>query len=94
MAPSPMRGMLWPRRLRPESPKDQPGDGDRTQEAQPDIDDERQGVGLSRCEGWRFYRADTGNEPPAEKSDEAAIAAMTKFFHDGLAGLKQKAETK
>ena len=44
--------------------------------------------------GWRFYRADTGNEPPPEKSDEAAIAAMTKFFHDGLAGLKQKAETK
>jgi len=42
----------------------------------------------------RFYRADTGNEPPPEKNDEAAIAAMTKFFQDGLAGLKQKAETK
>jgi mxaD protein len=42
----------------------------------------------------RFYRADTGNEPPPEKSDEAAIAAMTKFFQDGLAGLKQKAESK
>jgi mxaD protein len=42
----------------------------------------------------RFYRADTGNEPPPEKNDEAAIAAMSKFFHDGLEGLKQKAENK
>jgi mxaD protein len=42
----------------------------------------------------RFYRADTGNEPPPERNDEAAIAAMTKFIHDGLAGLKQKAESK
>jgi mxaD protein len=42
----------------------------------------------------RFYRADTSNFPPPERSDEAAIAAMTKFFHEGLAGLKQKAETK
>lgn len=42
----------------------------------------------------RFYRADTGNFPPPEHDDEAAIAAMTKFFQDGLAGLKQKAETK
>lgn len=35
-----------------------------------------------------------GNFPSPERSDEAAIAAMTKFFHEGLAGLKQKAETK
>jgi mxaD protein len=42
----------------------------------------------------RFYRADTGNFPPPEHDDQAAIAAMTKFFHDGLTGLKQKAETK
>ncbi len=42
----------------------------------------------------RFYRADTSNFPPPEKSDEAAIAAMTKFFRAGLDGLKQKAEAK
>jgi mxaD protein len=42
----------------------------------------------------RFYRADTGNFPPPEKSDEAATKAMTEFFHAGLEGLKQKAEAK
>lgn len=42
----------------------------------------------------RFYRADTGNEPPPEKNDEAAIKAMTEFFHGGLEGLKAKAEKK
>lgn len=41
----------------------------------------------------RFYRADTGNFPPPEKSDEAATKAMTEFFRAGLDGLKQKAET-
>jgi mxaD protein len=41
----------------------------------------------------RFYRADTGNFPPPEKSDEAATKAMTDFFRAGLEALKQKAET-
>jgi mxaD protein len=41
----------------------------------------------------RFYRADTGNFPAENQNDEAAIAAMTKFFHDGLQGLKAKLET-
>ena len=38
----------------------------------------------------RFYRADTTNEPPEEYNDEAAIAAMTDFFKQGLEGLKAK----
>jgi mxaD protein len=40
----------------------------------------------------RFYRADTGNEPPEDKNDAAAIAAMQKFLSEGLKGLKGKAE--
>uniref|UniRef100_UPI00333E1CE5 SRPBCC family protein n=1 Tax=Castellaniella defragrans TaxID=75697 RepID=UPI00333E1CE5 len=40
----------------------------------------------------RFYRGDTGNFPSEELDDEAAIHAMTTFFHDGLANLKKKAE--
>ena len=42
----------------------------------------------------RFYRADTSNFPPEDKNDEAAIAAMTEFFQEGLKGLKAKAEAK
>lgn len=42
----------------------------------------------------RFYRADTGNFPPPEKNDEAATAAMSKFFRTGLDALKQEAEAK
>ena len=42
----------------------------------------------------RFYRADTGNFPPEDKNDEAAIKAMTDFFQSGLKGLKAKAEAK
>jgi mxaD protein len=42
----------------------------------------------------RFYRADTGNFPPEDKNDAAAIAAMTTFFQEGLKGLKAKAEAK
>lgn len=38
----------------------------------------------------RFYRADTGNEPPENLNDEAAIKAMTEFFQTGLEGLKDK----
>jgi mxaD protein len=40
----------------------------------------------------RFYRGDTGNFPPDNLNDEAAIAAMTKFFQEGLASLKTKVE--
>jgi mxaD protein len=42
----------------------------------------------------RFYRADTGNEPPEDKNDAAAIAAMKSFIGEGLKGLKAKAEAK
>jgi mxaD protein len=40
----------------------------------------------------RFYRGDTGNTPPENLSDEAAVKAMTQFFKDGLNGLKAKLE--
>ena len=40
----------------------------------------------------RFYRGDTGNEPPEELSDAAGRAAMEKYFGDGLKGLKTKVE--
>lgn len=42
----------------------------------------------------RFYRADTGNEPPEKFSDAAAVEAMTTFLKTGLEGLKAKAEGK
>ena len=42
----------------------------------------------------RLYRGDTGNFPPDELNDEAAVAAMTAFFKAGLQGLKAKAEQK
>lgn len=42
----------------------------------------------------RFYRADTGNEPPEKFSDAAAVAAMQTFMKAGLEGLKAKAEGK
>ncbi len=38
----------------------------------------------------RLYRADTTNEPPENRNDEAAIAAMSAFFRAGLEGLKAK----
>ncbi|MDD1622944.1 MAG: SRPBCC family protein [Methylococcaceae bacterium] len=40
----------------------------------------------------RFYRGDTGNTPPENLSDEAAVKAMNQFFKDGLNGLKAKLE--
>jgi mxaD protein len=40
----------------------------------------------------RFYRGDTGNFPPENLSDAAAVKAMTEFFQAGLQGLKQQAE--
>lgn len=42
----------------------------------------------------RFYRADTTNEPPEDKNDEAATKATTDFFQAGLAAIKAKAEGK
>lgn len=40
----------------------------------------------------RLYRGDTGNEPPENLSDEAAVKAMTAFFHSGLQQLKASLE--
>lgn len=40
----------------------------------------------------RFYRGDTGNEPPDTLSDEAGREAMNRFFAEGLKGLKAAAE--
>lgn len=42
----------------------------------------------------RFYRADTGNEPPEDRNDAAAVKAMQEFMQTGLQGLKAKAEAK
>jgi mxaD protein len=42
----------------------------------------------------RFYRGDTGNTPPENLNDEAAVKAMTRFFKNGLEGLKSKVEQK
>ena len=42
----------------------------------------------------RLYRADTTNEPPPEKNDEAALKAMSEFFKQGLEGLKKKLESR
>jgi mxaD protein len=40
----------------------------------------------------RFYRGDTGNTPPENLNDAAAVTAMNAFFKNGLVGLKQKLE--
>ena len=42
----------------------------------------------------RFYRGDTGNEPPEDLSDAAGRSAMNRYFADGLRGLKAKVEGK
>ena len=42
----------------------------------------------------RYYRGDTGNEPPEDLNDEAAEKAMTEFFQTGLHNLKFLAERK
>jgi Polyketide cyclase / dehydrase and lipid transport len=39
-----------------------------------------------------FYRGYPNNDPPPELNDEAAIAAVTGLYHDGLEGLKAKVE--
>jgi mxaD protein len=40
----------------------------------------------------RLYRGDTGNEPPAHLTDEAAVQAMQAFFRSGLRQLKTTLE--
>jgi len=40
----------------------------------------------------RFYRADTGNFPPENLNDEAAVKAMTEYARSGLEGLKASVE--
>ncbi len=40
----------------------------------------------------RFYRGDTGNNPPQRLNDEAAIKAMNSFILNGLNGLKETLE--
>lgn len=40
----------------------------------------------------RFYRGDSGNSPPENLNDEAAVKAMNAFFKNGLNGLKQALE--
>ena len=42
----------------------------------------------------RFYRADTGNFPPPEYSDEAAVNAMKEYAISGMNGLKAMLEVK
>ena len=45
---------------------------------------------------WRgaFYRAYPNNDPPPDKNDEAAVAAITGVYQSGLANLKKLAEAK
>lgn len=40
----------------------------------------------------RFYRGDTGNTPPEQLNDKAAVKAMTQFYKNGLNSLKQGLE--
>ena len=54
------------------------------------LDDVDEGTEM-RWEG-RFYRADTGNFPPEEYNDEAAVAAMTAFATSGMQALKVELE--
>ena len=45
---------------------------------------------------WRgaFYRGEPRNDPPPEKNDEAAIAAVTGIYKAGLGSLKRQIEGK
>ncbi|AFJ03266.1 MxaD protein [Methylophaga frappieri] len=40
----------------------------------------------------RFYRADTGNFPPENLNDAAAVKAMTEYAQAGLQGIKDAVE--
>jgi len=57
----------------------------------------KEGVGgKGSIVAWRgaFYRGYPNNDPPPEKNDEAAIAAITGIYKAGLANLKKQVETK
>jgi len=45
---------------------------------------------------WRgaFYRGYPNNDPPPDKNDEAAVAAVTGIYKTGLANLKELVEKK
>ena len=45
---------------------------------------------------WRgaFYRGSPNNDPPPDKNDEAAVAAVTGVYQSGLARLKKLVEGK
>ena len=53
------------------------------------------GEGKSKVQ-WRgaFYRGYPNNDPPPDKNDEAAVAAVTGVYKSGLANLKTLAERK
>lgn len=54
-------------------------------------------IGADKCRvEWRgaFYRGYPNNDPPPDRNDEAAIAAVTGVYKTGLANLKIVAETK
>ncbi|TXN00867.1 SRPBCC family protein [Methylobacterium sp. WL103] len=51
-----------------------------------------EGEGAKVTWSGRFYRGDTGNEPPDDLSDAAGRTAMDAFFAAGLKGLKAKVE--
>ncbi|MCU0732197.1 MAG: SRPBCC family protein [Hyphomonas sp.] len=51
---------------------------------------EAKGTGSLVTWSGRLYRGDTGNFPPDELNDEAAVKAMTDFINEGLAGLKAR----
>ncbi len=48
-----------------------------------------EGAGSKASFKARFYRADTGNTPPEQLNDAAAVSAMTAYLQHGLDGLKQ-----
>jgi hypothetical protein len=51
--------------------------------------------GKSSSVEWRgaFYRGDPLNDPPPALNDDAAFAAVTKYFRTGLDGLKKRIES-
>ena len=53
------------------------------------------GAGTTVVE-WRgaFYRGYPNNDPPPDKNDEAAVAAVTGIYKTGLANLKELVEKK
>jgi len=52
------------------------------------------GEGNKAVVEWRgaFYRGFPGNEPPADKNDEAAVKAITGVYRGGLENLKKLVE--